>query len=206
MHSTKQKGFTLIEMLVVTVIIIIITSIVVSSLPDFRSQKELELTAQQVLAGLKEMQVSGISGRSQEITENDIITMTSVPVMGINISKLANNYTLFRDIANNPDSQDGVYTGGLENIEPTKDLPSRVRITKICRKKIISGESCHSGTDTYLAQVNITFQSPHIEAMIRSGDQSDNPPDEEYVKITFTAQGGRQKILAVWSSGRMELQ
>ena len=99
-----------------------------------------------------------------------------------------------------------MYTGGLENIEPTKDLPSRVRITKICRKKIISGESCHSGTDTYLAQVNITFQSPHIEAMIRSGDQSDNPPDEEYVKITFTAQGGRQKILAVWSSGRMELQ
>src|SRR3990167_722994 len=161
MHSTKQKGFTLIEMLVVTVIIIIITSIVVSSLPDFRSQKELELTAQQVLAGLKEMQVSGISGRSQEITENDIITMTSVPVMGINISKLANNYTLFRDIADNPDPQDGVYTGGLENIEPTKDLPSRVRITKICRKKIISGESCHSGTDTYLAQVNITFQSPH---------------------------------------------
>ncbi|KKW24078.1 MAG: hypothetical protein UY68_C0014G0022, partial [Parcubacteria group bacterium GW2011_GWF2_52_12] len=124
MHSTKQKGFTLIEMLVVTVIIIIITSIVVSSLPDFRSQKELELTAQQVLAGLKEMQVSGISGRSQGITENDIITMTSVPVVGINISKLANNYTLFRDIANNPDSQDGVYTGGLENIEPTKDLPS----------------------------------------------------------------------------------
>src|SRR3989344_2291387 len=198
MHSTKQKGFTLIEMLVVTVIIIIITSIVVSSLPDFRSQKELELTAQQVLAGLKEMQVSGISGRSQGITENDIITMTSVPVVGINISKLANNYTLFRDIANNPDSQDGVYTNGSENIEPTYKLPSRVSISQISRKLIGGSE----GTIDY---VNIVFQSPHIEPMIRSVG-GDDPDQVEYVKITFTAQGGRQKILAVWSSGRMELQ
>ena len=197
MHSTKQKGFTLIEMLVVTVIIIIITSIVVSSLPDFRSQKELELTAQQVLAGLKEMQVSGISGRSQEITENDIITMTSVPVVGINISKLANNYTLFRDIADNPDPQDGVYTSGSENIEPTKDLPSRVSISQI-RRKLIGGSE---GTIDY---VNIVFQSPHIEPMIRSVE-GDDPDQVEYVKIIFSA-GGRQKILAVWSSGRMELQ
>jgi prepilin-type N-terminal cleavage/methylation domain-containing protein len=59
--SKLQVGFTLIEMVVVLAVVAIITAIILTSLPSFRDNVSIDLTAQNVATTIREGQIYGMA-------------------------------------------------------------------------------------------------------------------------------------------------
>lgn len=65
-----KSGFSLLEMLVVVAIVIIVTGVILASLPSFRSNISIDLVAIQVATIVREAQVYGISQKASKVKEN----------------------------------------------------------------------------------------------------------------------------------------
>lgn len=144
----SERGFSILEVLITTAIIGIITGLVTLRYGSFNNLILLKNQAYQVAIDLRETQtralsVAGTTGRFRRPYG-----------MHFNMSE-PDRYTLFLD--SNPEN--GVYDIG-EQLE-VRRLDSRFQLKRLCSG---SSESC-----TSLPELSITFRRPNFDAIMNAG-------------------------------------
>ncbi len=182
--TNRQAGFTLIEMIVVIVIMTIMTAVILSNLPAFRSKTELDLIAQEVAITTRQAQVYSSSNRGGG-------TLSSYG-LHFEITPNAKSVYLFKDI-------DGIraYDSSLactSNPECVErfDLRGGIAVAQIDLCQTTASCSPSPSTD-------ILFKYPEMEADL--GGNS-------LVRINLVAQNypANVRTVNIWSTGFIEVK
>ena len=169
MKAMAQRGFTLIEMLVVLAIIVVITAIVFSGETGFNRSFYLTNTAYDVALTFREAQTFGISSRAFGSVQN--------ARYGIYVSNSApSSYSLFADLGSNagapaacplgtagtPTARPGncLYDGSSEQVQQFS-LSNGFRISGFC-----VGSSCYTASADPSRTFSVVFTRPNEDATI----------------------------------------
>lgn len=196
-----RAGFSAIEMLVVTGIIVIVSSVVLANVSGFRNKTTLDLIAQEIAISIREAQVFGIATRA--VGEGEF------PAYGVYFSLLdsvggqsgaSKKFVLFADLAGLA-SQPGnrVYDAsncGNDQGECVEELSlsGPFAVVDLC-------------VDDYcdLDELSISFKRPFPDALICP----DNAPDlceGQKATIVVASETGDQKEIVVWNNGQIAVQ
>jgi prepilin-type N-terminal cleavage/methylation domain-containing protein len=162
-RSRRQRGFTLMELLVVVAIIIVISALMLASTNKFGGESQLQNLAYDIALSVREAQVYGIS-------------VQRVGTSGTNFNAgygmhfdMANytTYNLFADVA-----QDGLYQVTYmttpEDVQPSPySIGQGFYISKLCATPISTGtEICTGSSPTSVTRLDILFIRPEPDAYI----------------------------------------
>lgn len=149
MALKHHRGFSLVELLVVTAVVVIVSAAVLSNHAKFGTTVVLERLAYDIGLALREAQTYGISvfrSNTGEFAQSyGIYFLISSP----------NSFVLFADTG----TSNGIYDTG-ETIE-MQTLPNGYSITSLCATPGTGEESC---TNTRL---DVAFSRPDPDALIR---------------------------------------
>ena len=173
----QDRGFTLLELIVVMAIISIMSAIVISGYSNQRDSKALSLGESQVTNDIRIVQ-----GMSYNILSAN---GTNFPKggYGIRFTEGSDSYMVFADL-----DSDGIYDGAGEDYEEIK-LPKNVEVS--CLKK--DGSACGVFTD-----VDIVFQPPYGKVLINGDEKSGGSFIN--LEIEIKNQGGSTKTIEMSSS------
>ena len=156
-RSSKPKGFTLIELVVVVAIMVLITATILVRQARFDSSTLLRSLSYSVALTVRSAQVYGVSVRGTVSGGTTVFA----PAYGAYFNN-ASSYILFADMNGN-----GAYDSSVDVVVQTYQLGSGFQITKFCGK--LSGGTLRCSTDaapiTWLA---IYFKRPNPDALFAS--------------------------------------
>ena len=156
-HSTA--GFTLIELVVVTGIILVVTSVVLVNNNRFGGVVQLENLAYDVALSVRQAQVFGVS--VQRYGSGASSDFSSGYGMHFNINDPV-HYEFFADL-----DKDGFFDPG-ENVPPSPyTIRSGFRIAGLCSPQGQDAATCVSATP--VTQLDIAFKRPEADAWISAG-------------------------------------
>ena len=187
-HKFKNRGFSLVELLVVVAIFIIITSVILWNQNKYSSNAAIDNLAFQIALSIRQAQVYGLSVRQA----NSSASFDTA--FGIQFDCAdPTHFVLFSD-----QDKDGIYDGG--DIEVSK--------YNLENKNTISQISFSTGNLTCNNQSNlksfITFKRPNPEAIIKNNIQG---AQQNYTNITVTsALKDRSRVIVVTQSGQIYVQ
>jgi len=186
MKSTKHKGFTLLEMIVVLGIFGIMTSITVFNYSKFRSQTVLTNMAYEVALSVREAQIYGVSVRNP----NGINASQgfSYPY-GINFIEGSSTYNLFADSFGGGNGR----ADCSENECVTPYTMQRNIFVSGLRKKINS-------TCTDVTELNVMYRRPSPETIF------DNLQNAEFAEVEILAPDGDLRYILIRSNGQIEVK
>ena len=186
----KSGGFSLIELMVTTSIIVIISSIVLFNFPSFASRILLENLTHEIALVVRQAQVYGIGIKQT--------TGGLFPAYGAHFDKSAapsedpqnKKVIFFADVNGNY-----FYDGDSEKLE-TFVIQRGNTISALCYDVQIGG-SCSSAN-----KIDITFKRPEPEAHIRFNGVGS---DVSSAKITVTSPNAEigERYITVYSSGQI---
>ena len=159
-HNCKERGFSLLEVLITTAIIGIVTAIVVLRYGAFNSTILLKNQAYEVAIAIREAQVYSISTRgSSNAFRNNYGVAVDLSSTGS-----AQEVILFLD--NGDSSHEGRYNDGSDGsaedtVIESLILDSRFAITQFCVEA-----NCSDATDA--KQLSVTFARPNFDAKIKA--------------------------------------
>jgi prepilin-type N-terminal cleavage/methylation domain-containing protein len=204
-HSTTQaralraqKGFTLVEMLVVLGIIAIISAIAVTGQSTFNQNLLLTNTAYTVAFSAREAQSFGLSSRKFGVIQN--------AGYGVHFDRsLPGSYLLFADISNTPGippstcpvsagGPDVKYGNCVYDSSPADGLVERFtfsrgfKILSFCGKETGTGTLYCSTSSTPLSTLDMVFTRPNTSSVI-SGTVSGSLREFSCAIITLTDSG-----------------
>lgn len=207
LFPSKQSGFSVLEMVVVTAIFVMVTGVVLSNLPSFRNRASLDLTAQEMALAVREAQVYGIATRVVSVGSNEY------PSYGIHFEitdEPAGKFTMFADNSAIEDGNklydpgDGCNARGI-NTECLEEffLEGQFKILKIC---IDSGNSATSDKcyDQDVA-VDVVYTRPFPEPSI-CFSAGGSPATCEHINaiVTLGSVGGSEtRDVFVWNNGQI---
>lgn len=174
----SQRGFSILEILITTAIIGIITGIVTLRYGSFNNLILLKNQAYQVAIDLRETQTKSLSAVGTSGTFRQSYGMY------FSTSQL-DQYIIFLDINNN-----GQYNAG-EELE-TRRLDSRFRLKRLCSG---SSSSCAS-----LSVLAITFRRPNFDAVMNAGTVANGVIEIE------TTTGNSTRVINVNAVGRISVE
>ncbi|NBV76695.1 type II secretion system protein [bacterium] len=150
MKHTFSRGFSIVELLVVTAIVVMVTALLLSNHAKFGSVVVLERLAYQVASTVRKAQVYGTS-----VYRNDIGGFASSYGVFATLSS-PSSYLLFTDTV----SANGIYDTGesYENIQ----LMNGYTVRKLCATPPGGSEDCA------FTSLNILFKRPEPDALIRT--------------------------------------
>ncbi len=190
-QTQSESGFTLIEMMVVIAIFVIITAIVLSSLPRFRERTRLDLVAQEVALLVRQAQTFTTSTRA-------FGSATNFPSYGVYFKKGdpdPDTLILFADKI-----VDKKYNGtacGQTNSECLEQftLPKSIKIAKI----ISPSPNCPEQD-----YVHISFVRPETDAYFVSGNAPHcSPSSYEITLQNNESSDPATKTIHVWNTGHI---
>lgn len=181
--NSKERGFTIVELIVSVAIFVIITSIILAKHSTFSGTLLVENLAYDIALTIRKAQVFGLS--IKEATPGVFDTG-----YGVHFDITNNNsYIFFKD-----DNKNKKYDGSSEILE-TFILKKSNIISKFCGVLIGEIEKCSTGDITYL---DILFERANPDAIIKSSALSDTyasaeitiiSPNETQWKIETVATG-----------------
>ncbi len=178
-------GFSVIELMVTTAIIAIVSSIVLFNFPSFSSRILLENLTHEIALVVRQAQVYGIGIRA---APGGIFPSYGAH-FDIRTEETKKRVLLFADINTN-----GVYEEGSDATIETFEIQRGNTISGLCY-----GTLC-SEVDT----LDITFKRPDPEAIIRvNGIMGEN---KDAAQITISPPAGSDignRYISVWSSGQI---
>jgi prepilin-type N-terminal cleavage/methylation domain-containing protein len=166
-----QRGFTLVELIVVLAIIIIITTVTITSQSDYNRSLIITNTAYTVALSVREAQSLGLSSRTFSGIQN--------AGYGVNfLYETPTQYHAFADIiaspanplcptgsANTPEAKPGnCRYDGTSEILTTYNLNKGFRIYDYCGIRTNGSSAC--GVHSAWTEMNILFLRPNTEAIM----------------------------------------
>jgi len=177
-----QIGFTLIEMLVSTAIILFISGQVLVSFSTLRESSTLTRAAQELSFNIRRAQNMSLS-----VVAVGIGGITQIPhAVGLRLSSQSGSNTSYFFFADQ--DSNGMYSGAIERIEPNILLPGNIKITSITGELIAS------------PGVHIIFYTPEATLILSNGVAGAIP---NFMSIILTAPSGATRIVRIRISGQV---
>lgn len=177
-----NKGFTLLELLVVLAIFIIITSIVLANYPLFKDGIALKKTAQQIAITVHEAEVYAMAVKSFN---------NQFSGYGAHFESGNNSFVLFSDANNN-----NVYDVGAEDVKTYK-IQTNDKIYDLC------GNQNSPAPDVCgLASVDIIFLRPNPIVILNGAGN----PGLSDIEIYLKSPKGKIKKIIVFASGQIAIE
>ena len=159
---SKNKGFTIVELIVSIAIFAVMTALVVSRYGTFNQNTLLTNVAYDMALTIRTAQSYGLSVKSSDSAANSFGSAYGVH---FDMSK-PTKFVLFADTNKNGYYEDPANSGVDQNIT-TYTLTSGVTISKICLA--VTQSSCQSPSSNLLASsdaLDITFRRPNPDAIL----------------------------------------
>jgi len=178
--ACRQAGFTIIELVVTTSILVIVSTLIFVDYPGFQSNISLKKAAQEVALTIRQAQVYGLGVREFQ-------TGTGIyPGYGVHFDVASPDaFVLFADI-----NSDNIYSGAQENVELFK-IQTGEKISDIC----VSGGACGFNT------ADIIFFRPKPLVVIKANGSSYSG-----VEIKIISPRGQIKTIVILSSGQISIK
>ncbi len=201
----KQKGFTIVELLVTLGIMVTITSVVLSNQSVYTDGAALSNLAEEMSITLSQAQSYGIAVKELTPGSSDFSS-----AYGITASLLASGssqaYLFFAD-RNSNQAYDGSWdcaVGGASECLERVDFTHSNYIEEICVVRTNGVDQCNVAS-----RVDISFLRPNTEAQITFYNSSGNlydPPNLKGVRIVLMSPAGRSNSVVVYSSGQISTE
>jgi prepilin-type N-terminal cleavage/methylation domain-containing protein len=188
----RQKGFTLVEMVVCISIMAIISSVILGSRASYTDQLSLKNDAYRVALAVRQAQVYslGVRGNTGQFNSS----------YGVSVdNSITQSFAFFSDI-----NSDRVYTS--DELLESASFQNNVVIDRICGIGNSGSESCPPGSS--IRHIDVTFNRPDPKATIRfinngGADVANlNPPAIIYLR----AQSGKTITVRVEATGAVSVQ
>ncbi|PIP86991.1 hypothetical protein COW81_02665 [Candidatus Campbellbacteria bacterium CG22_combo_CG10-13_8_21_14_all_36_13] len=188
--SKKQKGFSLVELLVTIGIFGMITSIVFTNQSDFNSSIKLTNLAYEVALKVREAQTYGVSVREFGAGNFDL-------GYGVYFSQDSpTTFIFFGDFSGN-------YKYGPSTTETVDSLSiaGEFKMEKFCVINNSGLETCSSTSGT-TKELNIVFKRPKQDAIISTNLGG----GYKSARVILTSNAGGQRVVRVDSSGQIYVE
>ena len=204
-HESQCRGFSLIEVLITSAVIGIITAIVVVRQGAFNSTILLKNQAYEIAIAIREAQVYSISTRGDESSASNPFRKNYGVFFDLS-SGSANEMILFID--NGASSHDGRYLKASENTNPdlpveTMSFDSRYEVTKFC-----VDSTCSDSTNA--KRLSITFARPDFDARIEvakdNGDFLNDGFNEAKITLASVDSSGFERTITVSGTGQISVE
>ncbi|MEX0910386.1 MAG: prepilin-type N-terminal cleavage/methylation domain-containing protein [Candidatus Paceibacterota bacterium] len=149
--KVMQSGFTMLEMLVVTAIVLVMSGVIIAYIPQFRDRSSLDLVAQEMALNIRSAQAFASGGR---VGGSPLGFPNGVPSYGIFLTAdegVEENFFMFTD-----ENNSGVYDEDTDQIFETYSLQG----VMVKEFRINGGSSATSGN------VYIVYTRPSLQAKI----------------------------------------
>jgi len=174
-----ERGFTLVEMLVVLSIILIITSIALVGQSNFNRSLLLTDTAYTIALSIRESQSLGLSSRRVGITEIQNAGYGVYFTTGNTYLQFADTSPIEpgddldgicpgHDAASGPEAKPGdcLYQTGADTVMKTYRFERGFKVSKFCGKPAAGGALACSDSASPLTSLHVSFLRPNTESVI----------------------------------------
>jgi prepilin-type N-terminal cleavage/methylation domain-containing protein len=191
MRYSKQKGFTLLEVVVVLGIFGVLSGIVIFNYGKFRSDTTLVNMAYEVALSIREAQIYGVSARSSVSGSPDFDKAYGIHFQGI----ASNQYLLFSD-----NDESNVYSGttcaspGSDTCVTPYTLQSNIIISDVAI--LNNGGNCPNNNN----RLDIVFKRPNPEPIIN------DKTDTSRAQVTLTAPDGAKRYVIIYNNGQVTVE
>lgn len=155
--KTKNKGFTVIELLLVLSIFAIVTTITMANYSDFGQKTMLKNLAYSIGLILREAQVSGLAGRNVNIESGKYYS-----IFGVHFTANSTEFKTFIDV-----NQNHIFDNNLTEYNPALGIGARHKVKKAGQR--ITRLYVYDNLSNSWIQVphlHITFKRPEPDAII----------------------------------------
>lgn len=179
-----NKGFTLLELLVVLGIFIIVTSIALANYPLFKDGIALKKTAQQIAIAVHEAEVYALGVKSFN---------SQFSGYGVHFERNNGSFVLFSDINN-----DGVYNVGVEEVK-IYAIQTNDKIQDLC-----GNQNTGDPADDIcgLASVDAIFLRPNPFVTLNGAGN----PGLSDIEIYLQSPKGKIKKIIIFASGQIAIE
>jgi prepilin-type N-terminal cleavage/methylation domain-containing protein len=210
LNNTRQKGFTIIELLVVIFIVGVISGLVMFNYKSFRSDVSVENLAQDIGLAIRRAQVYAVSTKGAD--------NTTFPSYGVHFNIPGSNpilgtekaFVLFADLPDYPtigqyDQNSGAC--GIVNPSPIAqdecmeiiNITTQDKITALCDDKV-----CYDSTND--PSVDIVFTRPNTEAEFCFKVGSTTCANPSNIRIKVESVGKTERYINVWNTGLISVK
>ena len=204
-RKQKQKGFTLVELLVTISIFVILTGIVLFNQTKFNSTILLTNLAYDTALTIRQAQTYGIN--IKEFNSTGAVDGGQFLPYGVHFERGQKSFILFTDLDEN-----GIFNGATTTCQKTEGCVTRYNIKRgnyiqdICKEALTIGQvECTEGNS--LTNVNTVFIRPKPDAVIKSSIVGGGV-SLEYPAVTVILGGvevGSTRKVIVRSNGLIEI-
>ncbi len=197
-HNSTQKGFTIIELLLVMAIFTIMSGIVLTNYRDYNTNALFANASEDIVLALRMAQVYGVGSKGNITKCGDSSFTCRYGVTFIKSDTEGDGFMVFVDVDDNKIFQENNLTG----IEDDDDI--LIEIIKWKNNIKISELTCNAnGTDFPCdAGLTITFERPNPDAQI--ADTVENS-DYDSARITISS-GTKNSIITITKPGQISLK
>ncbi len=197
----ESKGFTLVEVLVSTSILVVMMSVVLYNYGSFTDRLALSSAGQEIAVTIRQAQSYGLSVKELASSPG---TFDSAYGTYFALSE-PDSYYLFADVGNPANKIFGVGNGcGGDATECVQKFTLRngVRITKLCSIPTTGAPVCAPPSSGF-NQMNITFLRPSPDATIRLSNSGAFYADPSTGQITLTSPQGAELTITIERTGQV---
>lgn len=184
-----QRGFSLIELLVVTGIFIVITGVVLANNAQFNSSVLLGNAGYDIALSVRQAQVYGLSTQSYA---GEFQVGYGVHFQG------STQYLLFADLDPAHNKQ---YDAGVDQVVQTYTLGRGHTILRYCGVRSDSTEDCSDGAAA-LTHLDIGFLRPNPDATVTG----DSPTPYSSAKIVIQSRADETRTITIQSTGQISVK
>lgn len=197
----KNRGFTLVEVLISISIVVVMMSVVLYNYGSFTDRLALSSAGQEIAVTIRQAQTYGLSVKELASSPG---TFDSAYGTFFSLAE-PDSYYLFADVGNPANKIFGIGNGcGGDATECVQKFTLRngVRISRICSVPAVGSPVCAPASNSF-NQMNITFLRPNPDATIRLSSNGVFYADPSTSQIVLTSPQGQELTITVERTGQV---
>jgi|GEM_PF-2162699 len=187
---SRERGFSIAELVVVIAIISLVLAVVVARYRDFDSTSVIKNLAYEVALSVREAQVMTVS--TSNVGGGNIFQNQGQNAYGINFTASSSSYELFND------------TNGNKAYDAPGELVKLNTVTQGAQISALAERRSGSGATLFpITTATIVFVRPHLDTSFVTSSNSLNVIE---VLATVRSPRGATRIVRILKSGRIQVQ